>query len=161
MIRNATIKDAQAIAIVHIASWHESYTGIIPDSYLVQLDLSTKQEMWEKVLERNQAVFVAESGGQIVGFGNGGRNRNKESEYPGELYTLYLLKQFHGLGIGKELFNHVRQHLKENGLFPFTTFVLIDNPALSFYKHLGAEAISEGFEDYDRIKLKKLQLLWQ
>lgn len=32
---------------------------------------------------------------------------------------------------------------------------------VSFYKHLGAEVISEDFEDYDRIKLKKLQLLWQ
>lgn len=47
IIRKATIKDASAIAHVHVTSWHETYAGIIPDSYLARLDVNQKQAMWK------------------------------------------------------------------------------------------------------------------
>jgi GNAT superfamily N-acetyltransferase len=161
IIRQATIKDAYAIAHVHVTSWHETYTGIIPDSYLAQLDVSQKQEMWTKALERNQPISIAEMDGKIAGFANAAKNRDKESPYPGELYTIYALKSIHGRGVGRKLFEATKSNLEKDFLFPFVTFVLADNPTLGFYKHMGAEVIGEYIEDFDGTKLKELQLLWK
>lgn len=158
-IRLATLKDAEAIAKIHVACWLETYTGIIPDSYLSRLSIKEKYEMWLKAFEQKRPIYVAEVDGKLVGFANGGKSRSTESHYSGELYTLYVLKQFHCLGIGKHLFNSVQQYLKTNDLFPFIALVLEKNPSLGFYKHIGAEIIGEYIEDFDGVKLKELKLL--
>jgi ribosomal protein S18 acetylase RimI-like enzyme len=161
IIRAARLEDASAIASVHIASWHETYRGIIPDSYLARLDVDEKRAIWAKALSNNQLVAVAEVDSQVVGFANGSRNRDKAAHYPGELYSIYVIKAFHGPGIGRKLFKRVREHLASNSLIPFVTFVLADNPTLGFYKHMGAEVIGEHVEDFDGTALRELQLLWR
>lgn len=160
IIRLATLKDAEAIAKIHVTSWIETYTGIIPDSYLSKLSINEKQEMWVKALKQKQLIYVAEVDGKVIGFANGGKSRGK-TQYPGELYTLYVLKQFHGLGIGRQLLTSVQESLKMSNLIPFIAIVLADNPTLSFYKHTGAEIIGEHIEDFDGAKLKELTLLWR
>lgn len=161
MLRLATINDAEAIANIHVTSWHETYRGIIPESYLSKLNVAERQAMWTTALERGQSIAVVEVNGNVVGFANGGKNRDQNPLYPGELYAIYLLKQFHGRGIGKQLFNEATQQLKDQNLFPFVTFVLADNPTLGFYHTMGAKIIGEHIEDFDGTQLKELQLLWE
>lgn len=161
MIRLATSEDSLAIATIHVASWLETYTGIIPASYLDTLDVSEKQEIWTKVLQNSQPVYIAEVDGQVVGFASGGKNRDSRSLYLGELYAMYMLKKFHKKGIGKKLFEHIKSQLTADGMIPFTTFVLADNPTLGFYTHMGAEVLGEHLEDFDGCKLKELQLGWK
>lgn len=160
-IRLATLKDANAIAQIHLTGWHETYTGIIPDSYLSNLQIDTKLKMWIKAFEQGYPIYVAEVNGNVVGFANGGKCRKAGAQYTGELYTLYVLKQFHGSGIGKQLFNSVQQFLKINDFFPFVAIVLEKNPSLGFYKHIGYEIIGEHIEDFDGTKLKELTLLFR
>jgi len=33
-LRRATLDDAEALGALHVASWHETYVGIIPDEML-------------------------------------------------------------------------------------------------------------------------------
>ncbi|MFZ4541597.1 MAG: GNAT family N-acetyltransferase [Rickettsiales bacterium] len=160
MIRPATFNDADAIAAVHIASWHETYGGIVPDSYLQKLDVKERKLMWEKALEKGQLVYVAEVDGKVVGFANGGNNRDNDDTYPGELYAIYLLKAFHQRGLGKKLFEQVVSQLSSDCLLPFVTYVLADNPTLGFYMHSGARIIGEHMEDFGEGKLRELRLAW-
>lgn len=47
LIREANFQDAQGIANVHVSSWIETYTGIVPESYLAELSKEERKEMWE------------------------------------------------------------------------------------------------------------------
>lgn len=160
LVRLATPEDAPAIATVHVTSWRETYAGIIPASYLDRLDIAERQQIWTKAIERGQPVYVAVVNERVVGFANGGKNRDKDTAHAGELYAIYLLKDFHKQGIGKKLFDSVIMHLKLHQLLPFTTWVLADNPTLSFYQHTGGKVVGEHLEEFDGCTLKELQLAW-
>lgn len=55
-------------------------------------------------LNVDEKIFVAEDmAGNIVGFSNGGRRRNNEFEHDGELFAIYLLKDYQRIGLGKKL----------------------------------------------------------
>ncbi len=45
-IRNAHVQDAAQIAYVHINTWKTTYTGIVPEAYLEQMELKARTEMW-------------------------------------------------------------------------------------------------------------------
>ena len=120
-IRKANLDDSKGIADVHVESWIETYTGIIPDSYLATLSKPNRQTMWEKIISSNkdkQYTFVAIVNDEIVGFVNGGESREKEHGQEGELYAIYLLKKFQGIGVGKELFNNFINSLMLRGSKP-------------------------------------------
>jgi hypothetical protein len=38
LLREATLKDVPVIARVHVDTWQTTYRGIVPDSYLAQLN---------------------------------------------------------------------------------------------------------------------------
>src|SRR5699024_3446819 len=70
-------------------------------------------------------------------------------DYKGELYAIYLLKEYQGKGIGKLLFKHVVEILKEKNIFSMVVSVLEENKSKLFYEHLGAKKI-------DRVKIQML-----
>ena len=136
IIRHAPPTDATAIAKVHIDSWRSTYTGIVDDGYLKSLDPVTKAAWWAKAIAQGAVVHVAVVDGQIVGFANGGKNR-EERKYEGELYALYLLKEYQGKGIGTLLFDAVVSELKSKGITSMIVWVLRDNPSKEFYIRQG------------------------
>lgn len=82
-------------------------------------------------LNVDEKIFVAEDmAGNIVGFSNGGRRRNNEFEHDGELFAIYLLKDYQRIGLGKKLFNSVVESLKDNGYIKMMLWVLKDNPSV-------------------------------
>lgn len=141
-IRKAVIDDAPAIARVHVDSWRETYSGIVPKAYLEALSYENREKLWINMIP-NTAVYVAQNElGEIVGFANCGNERTgKYKGYPGEIYTLYLLKNEHGKGIGKSLFQHCINALSQKGINSFLLFVLADNPTVTFYEKLGGEKL--------------------
>lgn len=48
-------------------------------------------------------AFVAIKDEQIVGFANYGKEHSGDSKFLGELFAIYVLKQFQGQGVGREL----------------------------------------------------------
>jgi Acetyltransferase (GNAT) family len=57
------------------------------------------------------SVFVAEIEGKIIGFAGGGPSREPLAAYDAELYTIYLLEEIQGRGIGKDLLSAVAEAL--------------------------------------------------
>lgn len=146
-IRKATVADAEKIAEVHVESWKTTYKGLIADSYLSQLSVERRKMHWERILNdssQNEVVFVAlNDEGEIVGFSNGGRNRNEEFEQDGELYAIYLLQEYQEKGIGKRLFHAVVESLADAGYKSMMVWVLKGNPAIAFYKAMGGVMIGQ------------------
>jgi L-amino acid N-acyltransferase YncA len=140
IIREAKIEDASGIANVHVDSWIETYTGIVPDKYLSTLSKEKKQEMWESIISSNkpkQYTFVAEVNGAIVGFINGGEAKEKEHGFDGELRAIYLLQNHQGKKIGKAMFNKLSESLKNDSIKNMYLWVLRDNASVDFYKGMG------------------------
>ncbi len=139
-IRLAQPSDSKAIAKVHVQSWQETYEGIIPADYLANLSVEQRESMWTEILSSPNPdhVFVAMVDDEVVGFISGGSAR-EEHGFDAELYAIYLLKKFHKRGIGKELFNHLKASLRQNGFSGMYLWVLRDNATTEFYRAMGGK----------------------
>lgn len=81
IIRAATGDDASAVAAVHVASWREVNAGLMPQTMLTSLAVSDRTVRWKHILDQAEGpdrpgVFVAEHGGDLVGFASSGSQRD-------------------------------------------------------------------------------------
>lgn len=102
------------------------------------MDEAERVPLWQDWLTRDISVFVAEADGQVVGFAGGGPIREPMQGYDAELYTLYLLEEVQGHGIGRDLLKAVEQALVDKGFTSLLVWVLERNPAVRFYEKSGA-----------------------
>ncbi|KMM36100.1 GNAT family N-acetyltransferase [Guptibacillus hwajinpoensis] len=143
-IRKAVTKDSSEIATVHVNSWRTTYQSLIPDDYLASLDVQIREARWRKSLEEGNTIFViVNDENKIVGFANGGKNRNKNYHYDSELYAIYLLEEAQRQGGGKQLIGQIAEHLLEEGFQSMLVWVLNGNPAAHFYEHFLPAHIAE------------------
>ena len=142
-VRVAHPEDATNIAQVHIQSWQETYRGLMPDGYLDNLDSIEGERRlanWKKNLtnsETMRSTWVAEIDDEIIGFVSVGKGRDKEPIAEGEIYAIYLLKAYHGSGIGRALFDAGISVLKAMNMTSASLWVAKGNSTEGFYKHLG------------------------
>lgn len=160
-IRKATLTDAKGLARVHVDSWRTTYLNIVPDEYLNSLSYENFEQRWINNLP-NGGVYVAETeSGEIVGFSSGGKERSgKYTGFDGEIYAIYILKEYQGQGIGRELVKPITVELKEMGFNSMLVLVLRDNPSRNFYEALGAKYIDEVEVEIGRKQLPELVLGW-
>lgn len=145
-VRKATVQDAPAIARVHILSWLETYTGIVPLSYLDTLNIETRTKYWATHLENpeNFDIFVGEVNGEICGIAAGDRAREQaEHGYEGQILLIYVLQAAKGKGLGRMLMRQVGDYLGEKGIKRAMLWVLKDNPSRGFYEHMGGKEFEE------------------
>jgi len=152
MVRLARLEDAAGIARVQVASWRTTYPGMIPQDFLDSMDEASFVGRWAERLRHDasrRATFVAEEEGQVVGFASGGVEREGDARYHGELYAIYLLQEWQGRGLGRELADAVVGALAERGLRSMLVWVLRDNlSARAFYEHLGGVYVREHSLDF-------------
>ena len=119
-------------AFVAWRSWHEAYPGLVSQEYLDNLTL----EKCEKVAFRlTDGFFVAKDDNQVVGFIGFG-DRGEEAPETGEIFALYVLSEYYGKGVGRELMNEALQQLQ--GYSTICLWVLKENKrALRFYQKCG------------------------
>jgi GNAT superfamily N-acetyltransferase len=145
MIRPATERDVDAIARVHVESWRSTYQGIVPDAYLAGLRVEDRAAMWRRVLGEYadvHAVFVAEMpDAGVVGFASSGPTRDNSLPFDRELYAIYLLAEWHGRGLGRQLIRAIVADLAALGTGSLCLWVLAANPSRGFYERLGGRAL--------------------
>ena len=156
-IRYSTQDDAAGIAHVHQCAWRSAYAGLIPHKALNQMLARRNSDWWRKVIERSGSVMVAEVGGTLVGYATFGRNRAKQLDHAGEIYELYILPEYQGMGLGTRLFEAARHALKRHDMADCVVWALEDNAnAVDFYFGKGGKDVAEGHETFDGTSLKKL-----
>jgi ribosomal protein S18 acetylase RimI-like enzyme len=151
-IRIASLADAPDLASVHVASWRETYVGMVPAGMLSSLSVDGRAAMWAQIMREpatssSTAVYLAEFDRKIVGFGSCGSQRAetlKERGYDGEISAIYVLKAFQRHAIGTRLLFALAYDLSARGFGAASLWVLRDNaPARRFYERYGAQVIAE------------------
>lgn len=137
-IREASVEDALAIAHVHVASWRVAYQGLLPQAHLDELDEGHRAEVWARLIRSEDArtrTYVAESGGEIIGFANAGPSRDSDTPTSGEIPAIYIHPDSWGIGVGRALIAAARAWLVEAGFGRASLWVLADNDhARRFYE---------------------------
>lgn len=161
-IRRALSSDARGIANVHVNSWKTTYKNIIPDNFLNNLSTEKREQLWKRSIPKGN-VFVAENdNGKIVGFSDGGRERSgKYKGFNGELYSIYILKEYQNRGIGKLLFKQIIKYLTELKIDSLIVLVLEDNNFCYFYEKLGGERIDNIEVEIAAKKLNEIVYGWR
>jgi ribosomal protein S18 acetylase RimI-like enzyme len=140
--RKANLKDSTGLAYVHVHSWRTTYEGIVSHEYLQSLSIEEREQKWVQILSGSHHTYVCEvDDGKIVGFVSFGKERS--GEFEGELYAIYLLEEYQGKGIGKELFGIAATGLKKQGYNSMWVWVLKENPSKHFYYALKPTLIKE------------------
>jgi len=149
VVRRATPADAARISRVHYESWQTTYAGILPLDVIASRSGRRSEGVWRKRLalaSAGEATFVAERGGELVGFANCGDARHRLEGLEAEIYALYVLQAHQRRGVGRELVRACARHFVLNGHFGFYLWVLKANRARLFYETLGGEEIGEKSE---------------
>ncbi|MGJ8525560.1 hypothetical protein LMG33818_001288 [Halomonadaceae bacterium LMG 33818] len=188
LIRPATVEDAHAIALIHVASWRETYTEILPQAMLDKLSFKKRETFWHRVLSSQPttdsqptpstempllltgmhvfvAEFIREAHRLIVGFACCSPQRDQtllESGYEGEFQAIYILRAYQKLGFGRGLMARMAESLHAQGTRRAALWVLDSNrKARDFYESLGGENVLKKEDQRGDITLIDCAYGWQ
>jgi ribosomal protein S18 acetylase RimI-like enzyme len=154
---------------MHVASWQETYTGLLPEKMLSSLVVEARAAAWAKIMrepatEHSTVVYLAEHERAIVGFGSCGSQRSeslKAKGYDAEINAIYILREFQKRKIGTRLLRAMCADLIHRGFNGAALWVLRDNlRARRFYEHHGGKVIAEREDVRDGTVLVELAYGW-
>ena len=172
LIRAAAFADADAIAALHVASWRDSFRGMIPDHVLDGPMLDERLPIWRQVLAimpaGRLALVAAEPGepgdSPILGFSSGGRRRGRARQglpYDAEIYTLYIARARRGQDLGCRLMASMAMRLQLFGHDSVMLWTLQDNaPGRAFYEALDGRLIAERDDSFGGAPLREVGYGW-
>ena len=105
-VRPASEADAQTIGTVYVASWLDTYAGLIPSTVLRRLDARQVAGRMRALLRAPRArerILVAERDKAVIGMATFGRSADRGLGFDSELYTLYVDPAHFGRGAGGAL----------------------------------------------------------
>ncbi|HJF33372.1 MAG TPA: GNAT family N-acetyltransferase [Sporosarcina psychrophila] len=161
LIRAANIGDAPGITKVQVDSWRTTFKGIVSDSFLDSLSYAKREPVWRRAITENKLYIAEVENGQVIGFSVGGKERTGNYEaYTGELYSIFILEEHQGTGIGRLLVQSVVDYLKEKMLNSLLIWVIEENPACKFYEALGGKKIDIREIEIGGKKLREIAYGW-
>jgi ribosomal protein S18 acetylase RimI-like enzyme len=142
-VREASADDVEGIRDVARASWETDYPEI-----LSRETVEAGVEEWyatdrirEAVSNPRDRLFVAEEGGDLVGFAHA----TLTGEQEGYLLRLYVAPDARRRGVGRELLERVRENLFDYGVDRVYATVLSENDlGNAFYRDFGFQKVDEG-----------------
>lgn len=133
-----TKDEIQGKAAVHCQAWKEAYVGLVNQDFLDRrtMEMSLQSAQW--AFDNGITTLIARDRERVVGFADFGRYRLDDLRDAGEIYAIYILKEYYGKGIGFALMKKALDALSE---YPQTAvWVLTGNErAIRFYKRCGFE----------------------
>ena len=136
--RLETKDEIKGKAAVHYQAWKEAYVGLVNQDFLDRrtMEMSLQSAQW--AFDNGIATSIAKDGERVVGFVDFGHYRLDGLHDAGEVYAIYVLKEYYGKGIGYALMKRAFDALSE---YPQTAvWVLTGNErAIRFYKRCGFE----------------------
>ena len=141
MIRKATPQDIPDICrlLEQVLAVHHSGR---PDLFRGQGKKYDEQALQEMLERQDSPIFVYDDGGQVVAYIMC-QEQNSSSSVLVPVKTLYIDdlcvdKDARGKGIGRKLFEYVKDYAAKNGFYNVTLHVWNCNPgAMRFYESLG------------------------
>lgn len=139
-VRPATLEDALTIAQIHTTAVQEAYTGLLPKEQLAAMPVEKRHAFWRDAIEfAEPQVQVAVDGDTVVGFVGYDRSRDEKSRpTTGEIWSIYVLPQYWGQGVGLALWDAGREGLLDEECTHVTLWLPLRNErALRFFELAG------------------------
>jgi ribosomal protein S18 acetylase RimI-like enzyme len=137
-VRPASEKDIPAISRIYVETWFSTYRRLMADSFLKAVNpVSAERTFWESFLSKGYSYFVLvaeNSAGEIMGYLDGGRDREDPKKHLGEIYGLYVLENFQGKGTGRELLRRAFEEFRTLKFPTVRAWVLKEGPSRGFYE---------------------------
>ncbi len=126
---------------VHYRSWQETYDGLIDPNYLATVTLEKCTSIANRFPDN---VLVAKDGDRVVGFAAYGSYRDNTLPDHGEIYALYVLREYQGRGLGYRLMCAAMKNLSK---YPSVALWVLkgNEKAIRFYQKYGY--IFDGMEE--------------
>ena len=164
-IRPGTINDIEEVSRVYAQAWRETYQGLAPDPFVNGMTAGAAAQIFRDSLQTDTHSYffhVAEAPQRrLVGFCDGGKERSHPESGLGELYAIYILKEFQKQGAGRKLFDAAVEGLLKSGMSSMVVWVLEPSPYRKFYEALGGK-LEPGTKTLDiaNIKLRLVSYCW-
>ena len=127
-----TPEEIEGKSLVHWQTWREAYDNLLPAEYQETMTLDRCRFFSQKYPEN---TLIAMDGKKVVGFISYG-NFCDEAIQASEIIALYVLKDYYGKGVGKQLMHAAFAVLDR--FSEIYLWVLKDNKrAISFYQKMG------------------------
>lgn len=143
-IRQARPADAADIARVYIDSWHDTYPGVLSKALLCAMTPKGQAARWAAAIDRRELVLVAEHALHgIVGMASAGATRDRDLDFDGEVFTLYVDPSHFGRGAGRLLLKGAFLELRRRGFRSCIIWAHAKNNARFFYEAMGGRLVAE------------------
>lgn len=110
VVRPPARADIEVLARLHVSTWRETYSELVPPSFFSDELLEQRRRMWTEWVQEERSrrtIRVAEIDGAVVGFAAAGAPLSHPAPRTLELYMLYLSKEWHGFGAGQKMMDAV------------------------------------------------------
>ncbi|PYX43471.1 MAG: hypothetical protein DMG79_22375 [Acidobacteria bacterium] len=136
-VRPATAIDVPALARLHVATFVETHGGRGPSC-------AVRERQWGEAFSQRSddwfCVVIVSPDGELVGFAKGVPHHDIPG-YSGELNKIYILRQYHRLGLGRRLLGEVSRRFLASGITSMLLFGDAQNRSNGFYERMGAERL--------------------
>ena len=127
-----TPEEIEGKSLVHWHTWREAYDDLLPAEFQETMTLDRCRFFSQKYPEN---TLIAMDGKKVVGFISYGNFRD-ETIQAGEIIALYVLKDYYGKGVSKQLMHAAFVALDQ--FSEIYLWVLKDNKrAIAFYQKMG------------------------
>ena len=127
-----TPEEIEGKSLVHWQTWREAYDDLLPAEFQETMTLDRCRFFSQQYPEN---TLIAMDGKKVVGFISYGNYRD-ENIQAGEIIALYVLKDYYGKGVSKQLMHAAFVALDQ--FSEIYLWVLKDNKrAIAFYQKMG------------------------
>ena len=138
VLRDATVADVPTLAELHVRTFDQTH-GPGPGYAL-------RERQWREKFARPDlllfCVILETEAGTLIGFASGEPHESEElSEYRGELNKIYLLREYHGRGLGRRLLCAAACLFLDRGIDSMLLFGDARSPTNGFYESMGGEKL--------------------
>ena len=127
-----TPEEIEGKSLVHWQTWREAYDDLLPAEFQETMTLD-RCRFFSQTYPEN--TLIAMDGKKVVGFISYGNYRD-ETIQAGEIIALYVLKDYYGKGVSKQLMHAAFVALDQ--FSEIYLWVLKDNKrAIAFYQKMG------------------------
>ena len=133
-----TDEEIKGKAFVHWKCWQKTYPGLVSQDYLNKFTLEKSEE---KAFQWRDNILVAKEGDRVIGFVGYGSS-GPDAPDTGEVFALYVLPEYHGTGVGRQLMDAALEKLAS---YPHICLWLVKGNAraLHFYEKCGFHLTGE------------------
>jgi GNAT superfamily N-acetyltransferase len=138
VFRDAVKTDIPRLAALHVRTWAMTYPEVKrPPSFAL------RESQWKDAFEKDDGswfcIVIENSQRELIGFAKGHSHKNGY----GDLNKIYLLWEYHRLGLGRRLVGHVARRFIDRGMTAMTLHADAANPSCAFYEAIGGEVLRD------------------